>query len=59
MKTGKQAIATNKESNLQAEALTDLPVTAEQAQQATAGSISLNFTKIEHTYTGMGSANEI
>jgi hypothetical protein len=51
MKDRTQANITNQESNRQAEALTDLPVTDEQARQAKGGdTFTVNFTKIKWTY---------
>ena len=48
MKTEKQE---NPMINPQAEELTDLPVTDEQARQSKGGSLAINFTKIEYKYT--------
>jgi autotransporter-associated beta strand protein len=59
MKTAKQAISLNEQPNTQAEALADLPVTDEQAEQAKGGQIEvLSFSWGMHQSGAFPNHNE-
>lgn len=48
----------NEDTNETEEKLIDLPVTPNNAEEAKAGGLTLNYTKVTFTNVGMGSAND-